>query len=317
MANLAVLLSTYNGELFLSAQLNSLLNQSYKDFIIVARDDGSSDKSKDILLEYAAKAPSVFQIYTEKDENMGSCASFAWLMNEVLNNKKSLGMNKVYFMFCDQDDLWRKDKIEKQMRLMADIEKKHPMLPILVHSDLSVIDENDNTISNSFFDYQGLNINRERLSQLSVYNLVTGCTVLVNESLADLALPIPPEALMHDWWFALCVTAFGKRQLVSKPTVRYRRHVSNVIGAKSIEAIESGMCKLIYHAFCQTPPQNSLTSVAIQAKSFRAKYHKILSFQQHAELWVSSLMQHKFGFLQKLCYLIILSLPQRNDSERN
>lgn len=304
---LAILLSTYNGRRFLPEQLESVLRQTFQDFVIVARDDGSIDESKEILFQYKARYPEKIYLHLDNEENLGSCASFKLLMESVVENKTRYGLDNAYIMFCDQDDIWLEEKIEIQMKKMHKLEEKNPDLPILVHSDLSVIDVEKNAVSNSFFRYQGLNQRRDRLAHLSIYNLVTGCTTLINEPLAKIALPIPNTALMHDWWLGLCAAAFGKRGFVSVATVRYRQHDKNVIGAQKIEAIGAGVRQSFFHAFFQTPPKESLVSAALQARSFLHQYFRLLDYKQIFSMWICSLMRFDCRLLQKICCFIVLS----------
>ena len=91
-ARLAILLSTFNGEAFLCEQLDSILQQSFADFIIVARDDGSEDSTPGILTQYAAAHAGRFFILPGEDANLGVKASFAALMQYVLEHKSELGL---------------------------------------------------------------------------------------------------------------------------------------------------------------------------------------------------------------------------------
>ena len=101
---IAVLLSTYNGEKFLGEQLDSLLAQSHKNFILVVRDDGSRDRTVSILESYAGDHPERIHLLSRDGVNMGASAGFAFLVDYVLKNKKLLGLKSTYMMFCDQDD---------------------------------------------------------------------------------------------------------------------------------------------------------------------------------------------------------------------
>ena len=135
-----VLLSTYNGEKFLEKQLNSLFSQTYKNFDLLIRDDGSNDNTINILEKY--------KINYLKGKNIGVIKSFFKLLEIALNKGYE------YFLFCDQDDIWELDKIEKQLFFIS---SKNQKLPILVHSDMQIIDEKDKIISESFFKFSKLN----------------------------------------------------------------------------------------------------------------------------------------------------------------
>ena len=221
-APLAILLSTYNGERFLAEQLDSLLRQSQDDFIIIARDDGSADGSRAVLERYATRHPARFELLPDTDGNLGASGSFARLLEFALERTPDTAPPSgagsgacsepapAYLMFCDQDDIWHNDKVERQMKLMRATEAGNASLPVLVHSDLEVVSSENRLIAPSFAAYQGLDIQRNGFIELAISNLVTGCTALINAALARRALPIPGEAIMHDWWLALAASAFGK-----------------------------------------------------------------------------------------------------------
>ena len=89
------------------------------------------------------------------------------LMQYVLDHKSELGLQQAYMMFCDQDDIWVKDKISIQVQAMLDAESNNPDLPILVHSDLQVVSHSGQLISESFMHYQGLSAERNAFSNLA------------------------------------------------------------------------------------------------------------------------------------------------------
>ena len=123
-ARLAILLSTFNGEAFLCEQLDSILRQSFTDFIIVARDDGSEDSTSGILARYAAAHAGRFFILPDEGANLGAKASFAALMQYVLEHKSELGLARAYMMFADQDDIWLADKIEIEFNSLLRLEQE-------------------------------------------------------------------------------------------------------------------------------------------------------------------------------------------------
>ncbi|MBU3951926.1 MAG: hypothetical protein KJ658_07270, partial [Proteobacteria bacterium] len=107
--------------------------------------------------------------------------------------------------------------------------------PVLVHSDAEVVDTHLNTVCPSFMAYQGICHNRVNpLNNLLVQNFVTGCTLMVNRKLLELAYPVPEAALMHDWWLALCAAVSGRIEFADRPLIRYRQHRNNQVGAKSV-----------------------------------------------------------------------------------
>ncbi len=224
MNKIIILLSTYNGEKYLKAQLDSLFSQSYKDFKLIARDDGgSSDKTLEILKSYDIEL-------LPSNENLGVKSSFETLLKYAFENSDA-----DYFMFCDQDDVWNQNKVELTLQKMYEMEKLYKNTPILVHTDLEVVDENLHTINPSFMKLQNLNEKKNRLNNLLIQNTITGCTAMINRDLAKLCLPMSSNAIVHDWWVGLVASYFGKIGYLQQSTIKYRQHTSNTIGAKGFD----------------------------------------------------------------------------------
>jgi glycosyltransferase involved in cell wall biosynthesis len=219
-SSVVILLSTYNGAEYLPEQLDSLFAQTYKDFIIIARDDGSTDNTLDILKSYDIHI-------LDATENLGVKESFSYLLNYALSHTKSL-----YFMFCDQDDFWEEDKIEKTLSKMQNTCISFPKTPVLVHTDLKIVDKDMHIIHPSFWEHEFTLPQFNTFNRLLIQNTITGCTVMINRELAQKALKIPHKAIMHDWWLGLVTSYFGKIGYVEASTIRYRQHGGNTIGAK-------------------------------------------------------------------------------------
>ncbi len=143
-----------------------------------------------------------------------------------------------YIAFADQDDLWLPTKLSQSLAAMRRLEQKHPLnTPLLVFTDLTVVDESLRPLHPSLWKHLGIDptaaLNLPRLLGRSV---VTGCTMLINHSLLTLARQMPPEATMHDRWIALLAASLGAAAFLPEPTVLYRQHDRNVIGAALPEA---------------------------------------------------------------------------------
>lgn len=220
---ITILLAVYNGEKYLKEQIDSLLNQTEKNIKIVIRDDGSFDDSPNIIDHYCSKYPNkITRIF---GSSTGSARqNFAELFKNCDDD---------YIMFCDQDDVWLPKKVENSLALIKQNEGKDKSIPVLVHSDLSVVDKDLKVISKSFFNFQKLNGSNSSLSRLLVQNNVTGCTIIINRALKEKCGHIPDDCIMHDWWLALCAKLFGKIVFLDKPTILYRQHGSNQVGAKA------------------------------------------------------------------------------------
>ena len=227
MLKISILLSTYNGEKYLKEQLDSLFLQTYNDFNILIRDDGSTDKTKDILKEYKNNYPNKMQIIEDDIGNLGSSKSFMKLLEYSSDCE--------YIMFCDQDDVWLPEKTELTLKKIIEMEEEFGDIPLLVHTELEVVDEKLNTINSSFMNFQKIDPKKNKFHNLLIQNTITGCTVMINRQLAQMCLPIPDGAIMHDCWIGLVASKFGKIGYLDESMIKYRQHKSNTIGAKGFD----------------------------------------------------------------------------------
>jgi len=219
-------MATYNGEKYIKEQLDSLQAQNYKKWTLYIRDDCSTDNTINILKDYQKREPRI-QLLPSSPANIGALGNFNCLMSAASGK---------YFMFCDQDDIWFTDKIKKSLDLMKNREKRYGKdFPILIHTDCKVIDSTRRLVAPSFMQFQHMqHEEKSPLRVLMTQNFVTGCTVMINKSLLSACLPVPSQALMHDWWIALVAAAVGKIFYLPQKTMLYRQHGKNVAGAKKL-----------------------------------------------------------------------------------
>ncbi len=218
-----ILLATRNGAPYLPAQLDSLLSQTYPHWQVLVHDDGSTDETVAVLKQYRDRHPGRF-VLLEDGAVFGSASqNFGYLLSRAQTE---------YIMFCDQDDVWFPDKIEKTLRMIKETQMKYPDMPVLVHTDLKVTDTALNVVDESFWHYGRLDPRQDSFNRLLMQNVITGCTVMINAALRKKALPIPEEAIMHDWWLGLVAARFGKIAYVAEPTMAYRQHGGNDTGAQ-------------------------------------------------------------------------------------
>lgn len=219
---LAILLSTYNGEEFLSEQLDSLFNQTYTNFVLYIRDDGSTDSTLKIIKYYQEKYKNII-LLSNSGQNLGPCKSFMSMLQEI---------EASYYMFCDQDDVWLPTKIQMSLDAIKMEELRSIDLPVIVHSDLIVVDVNLSTISPSLWLHNNNNPSRVTRKYLPILNYVTGCTMLFNSLARAISLSHTDDQIMHDFWISICVDSVeGIIVSLPIPTILYRQHLSNTIGA--------------------------------------------------------------------------------------
>lgn len=219
-----IVLATYNGAAYLRQQLDSLLAQDMQDFRILVRDDLSTDATPAIIGEYAAAHPDKFFLVSPS-EKLGAAQNFACLLTLT---------EAPYISACDQDDIWHRDKLSRQLAVMREVEQRfNAPVPLLVHGDARMIDGAGNVTGSSFMHAQKLAPKNALLPRLLVQNHVLGCAMLMNRPLLALALPVPTLARMHDHWIALTAAACGSTAYISEPLLDYRQHGGNAIGLKA------------------------------------------------------------------------------------
>lgn len=219
-----VVMATYNGAQFIAEQIDSILNQSYKNVHLLIRDDNSQDQTRQIITNKLSQYPGKITIVPTA-ERLGVIGNFSALMSHS---------QAEYVMLSDQDDIWLQDKIEKTAAKMQELEAEFGHeYPLLVHTDARLVDADLKSIHDSFWEYSGLySKKRHTFPRILMQNVVTGCTAMMNKKLVKLSSPIPSGVVMHDWWIAITAAAFGKIDAIHEPTMLYRQHGKNQVGAK-------------------------------------------------------------------------------------
>jgi len=230
----AVVMCTYNGSRHLDTQLQTLAAQKWP-IALYAFDDASTDDTTSKLRAFSKKLN--INVFVN-DQNLGYVANFEAGIAKVLDDGYS------YIALCDQDDLWEPSRIATGMQRLRSIEAHNNLhLPVLVHSDLMMVDANNQPVHQSFFEYRQYEITNARsLPTVLGQNGVMGNTILMNRALAAIALPFPPELHVHDYWLAVLVELFGHREQLSKPLVSYRIHDDNA--SNSIDSVKFGAAKI-------------------------------------------------------------------------
>lgn len=254
-----ILISTYNGEKYLSAQLDSVLSQTYPHIRLVIRDDGSSDRTPAILQEYAGRHANISIVL---GENLGAVASFMDLLRRQENAEG-------YFAFCDQDDTWHPDKIDRAVSALKSSAQPERTLYFsrlaLVNQDGAQIQLSDVPMHLSF-------------NNALVENVVTGASAVFGSGIRDLMLMGRPECMVwHDWWLYLVATAFGRVIYDEVPTIQYRRHgnTQTNLRVRSHERIAQKM-----RAFIRIARRKRKVHPFAQAACFGEIYRPLLDQRQ-------------------------------------
>ena len=223
MEQIEILLSTYFGAEFLEQQINSLLNQSYKDIRITIRDDGSNDSTISIIKNYIERFPHQINLMPGC-ENIGSKRSFMKLLENATSD---------YIMFCDQDDVWLPDKVLDTLIEMRRLEQLYGSeYPLLVFTDLIPTDANLQPIATSLWHMQRLDPHLTLFwKKLLAQNVVTGCTIMVKKNICPFLAPFASLTVHHDQLIAVVASKYGHISWIDRPTIYYRQHDRNVVGA--------------------------------------------------------------------------------------
>lgn len=217
MNKVVVLMSVYNGERYLAEQLDSILKQDYPNIDILIRDDGANEATKDILRKYQRENDN---IYVFSGDNLGVPFSYFELLRLIDIDRWD------FFAFSDQDDVWLPQKISSAIIQLEQYEAENP---ILYCSNLVIVDESLNE-KGTVFGQQKI---CPSFGNALIENICVGCTLVANQRLVQMIKHnIPKYCIMHDWWFYLVASAFGKVIYDSKAQILYRQHEKNVVGAR-------------------------------------------------------------------------------------
>lgn len=216
MERVVVMMSTYNGGLYLREQMDSLFSQEGVDLLILIRDDGSDDNTLAIIKDYQRKNPGKIEMI--EGDNIGWKKSFFALMQYAHAN---YGNRSGYFAFCDQDDIWLPKKLSRAVSCLSQSSSSVK----LYFSNLSLYRD-------------GKNIGLVRNGMITpsyknclLRNYAAGCTIVMNKGLLDLlAGDIPKIDIAHDHWVYIVGVLMGKVYVDDESYIFYRQHSANQIG---------------------------------------------------------------------------------------
>ncbi|MFN3386799.1 MAG: glycosyltransferase family 2 protein [Candidatus Thermochlorobacter sp.] len=274
-----VLLSTYNGETYLAEQLESIFRQEQVALSLYVRDDGSQDRTWQILSDYARQYR---HLRLFRGENLGAAKSFFWLLEHA-------DAAADYFSFSDQDDVWHPDKLA---RALAYLSQADDSAPLLYFSRFEIVDAQLRHLAYS------PRARRLGFANALVQNQATGCTMVFNRTLRSLILSALPErTIMHDWWIYLVASAFGTLLYDETPTLKYRQHTQNAIGT-SVTLLN----KMQRHWKSLTQGNSRIFRLSQQAREFEKCFGAKLAAQESRIL--QRFLQSKQQFSARIGYLL-------------
>ena len=287
--NVLVLMSTYNGELYLKKQLESILHQDKVRVHLLIRDDGSTDHTCDILKEFADKYPNM---EWETSRNVGFVRSFSILAEKALLFPEAMD----YYAFSDQDDIWMPNKLKTACRYL---EEYNQDTPLLFSSNSLFIDDNMSVMGS--FHKETPHYTKQNVM---IYPTEQGCSMVFNRSALELYDSNPPENAWHDRWMCLICNFLGKSIYCQTPLFYYRIHGGNMIGKKqkfwdrivddvkfffTSDAKNSQMVEEFYQSFrsrLNEEDQRILNVFLHYKDSFRNKWKIVISPEyQRASSW--------------------------------
>ena len=305
MDNVIVLMATYNGEKYLREQIYSIHNQTLRPDLLIIQDDKSTDDTVSTINTIKQELPNWIKLHINP-ERLGAAKNFSELLGKV---------DAKYIALADQDDIWEKEKLEIELRALKNEESKYPDRPILVHTDLKLIDKHGKCNGRLLSETIRIEGNNKNNLVLSIYNNCTGCTMLLNRKALMTSIPIPDGIVMHDWWLGQVTCKYGSKVYLQKPTVKYRQHEENTIGAGNKKLI--WLAKDIFEYLTQYK-NSKIRRKLDQIRIFRIKYgeypasiletleeNRISRAKQYKKL-VEAIDKVKLPMIKKIEILLIL-----------
>lgn len=214
-----ILLATYNTDIkYLKEQIDSILNQTYKNIHLIINDDNSPNKEVQKILKEYEKQDDRITVYIQ-EENKGYIKNFEFLL-------KTSGAN--YIMFADHDDIWYPEKVEKSIKVLK--EKNVD----LVYCNANQINENGEIIQKNYFKYKNVPLIKGK-SNLAISRCIgIGCSQIFTKQVKQKILPFTDQVMAHDWLVGFIANEGKGMAYIEEPLFGYRLHNTNVFGGRNL-----------------------------------------------------------------------------------
>lgn len=279
-----VLLATFNGSRYLQQQLDSIAAQTHSHWRLIVADDGSRDDTLAIVESFSKDHPDRVRLL--RNGPVGSPRENFFRLLRVADPAP-------YFAFCDQDDIWSADKLDRLLRRCQQIETQHSDQPCLVYSDLAVVDAQLGLLNPSFMTQVRARPHDITYKTLLAENAIPGCAMLFNAALADVFRAREfdsTRAIMHDWWIALLASAVGHISYVSTALVSYRQHATNTLGSVDRSGFAFTLSKLF------RGDRSAALRTYAQAAAFLVAYGDLVNPAVRDEICAFASLHHRHKF---------------------
>ncbi|MBB1560886.1 MAG: glycosyltransferase family 2 protein [Flavobacteriaceae bacterium] len=236
MTSYSVALCSYNGEKYIHQQIDSILSQTHKPSEIVVCDDGSTDRTPEILAEYQKQYPEIFRIHFN-EINLRSVKNFEKAI--------SLCSKKIIFL-SDQDDIWAENKAEKIVSFLDN----HPEIDVVATNGFC-IDENG-AVHEKYSLWDAPVFLREKGKNIDYFEIILHCNIATGASMAFRAalkpeiMPFPVlKDYHHDEWIAVNTARKGRFAFLNDKLFYYRTHQEQQVGGVFFDKTEEGKAKLM------------------------------------------------------------------------
>ena len=273
-----VLLSAYNGEKYIEEQVESILTQNYQNLELYIRDDGSKDRTLEVLKKYEEDA----RVHVMAGKNKGFIKSFFELVKQCGDAD--------YFAYADQDDVWLPKKVAMAVERL---EREEQDQPLLYFSNYDFYDENMN-----FKEHGKLPTMEPSFHNAIVDCLTLGFNSVFNKTAHDLMVEhIPKHCCGHDWWTYMVCSGMGKVVFDERVTVKYRRHENNV-SPGGMEFVKFQIWR-----FKKFFLNDYFSNIRKQMREFYEAYADKLRWEDRKLLYLFSREKYSFkNAVKKACY---------------